>query len=130
MEVSRTEQQQVVERFVAAVSSGDIQGLMDVLAPDVVLIADGGGEVLAFRRPVEGIEQVATALSGLKRIAPEAVAATMWLNGSPAVRVDQGDKLDTVVSLAVENGRITRIFAIRNPHKLGHVSEELPLSRN
>ena len=51
MEVSRTEQQQVVERFLAALTTGDVQGLMDVLAPDVVLVADGGGLAPAVRRP-------------------------------------------------------------------------------
>jgi RNA polymerase sigma-70 factor (TIGR02957 family) len=129
MEVSRTEQQRVVEQFLAAINSGDVQGLMDVLAPDVVLIADGGGLVAAFRRPIEGIDQVAAALAGLRRVAPEAVTATMWLNGAPAVRVDQGGEPDTAVSLAIENGRITRIYAIRNPHKLAHLDEPATLSR-
>jgi RNA polymerase sigma factor (sigma-70 family) len=68
MEVSPIEQQRVVEQFEAAVNSGDMQKLMDVMAPDVVLIADGGGLVTAFRRPVEGIEKVAEALSGFKRV--------------------------------------------------------------
>ena len=52
MEVDRTEQQRVVERFVAAVTAGDVQALMDVLAPDVVLVADGGGIAQAVRVPV------------------------------------------------------------------------------
>ena len=54
MQVDRAEQQQVVERFLAALRTGDLQGLLDVLAPDVVLVADGGGEVAAARRPVRG----------------------------------------------------------------------------
>ena len=49
-QVDRTEQQQVVERFLAAVTAGDVQGLLDVLAPDVVLVADGGGIAQAVRR--------------------------------------------------------------------------------
>lgn len=129
MEVSGTEQQQVVEQFMTALNSGDVQGLMDVLAPDVVMVADGGGLTPAFRRPVEGMEKVAAALSSLRQVAPEAVAATMWLNGAPAVRVDQAGALDTAVSLAIENGRITRIYAIRNPHKLVHLDEPASLSR-
>ena len=129
MEVSHTEQQKVVDQFLTAVNSGDVQGLMDVLAPDVVLIADGGGQVAAFRRPLEGVEQVAAALSGLSRIAPGAVAATMWLNGAPAVRVDLDGTLDTAVSLTIEDGRITHVYAIRNPKKLTRLGEELRLSR-
>lgn len=127
--VSRTEQQQVVDRFLAAISSGDVQGLMDVLAPDVVMVADGGGHAAAFRRPVEGAVQVAAALAGLKRVARDAVAATMWINGGPAVRIDQAGTLDTAISLAIEDGRITRINAIRNPHKLARLDEPTALSR-
>jgi RNA polymerase sigma-70 factor (ECF subfamily) len=129
MEVSRTEHQQVVNQFLAAMTSGDVQGLMDVMAPDVVLIADGGGLAPAFRRPIEGMEQVAAVLSRYGRFAPDAVAATMWLNGAPAVRIDRAGVLDTAVSLAIENGRITRIYAIRNPHKLARLDEPAPLSR-
>jgi len=129
MEVSRTEHQQVVNQFLAAMTSGDVQGLMDVMAPDVVLIAAVGGLAPAFRRPIEGMEQVAAVLSRYGRFAPDAVAATMWLNGAPAVRIDRAGALDTAVSLAIENGRITRIYAIRNPHKLARLDEPAPLSR-
>jgi RNA polymerase sigma-70 factor (ECF subfamily) len=130
MEVSRTEHQQVVNQFLAAMNSGDVQSLMDVLAPDVVMIADGGGLAPAFRHPIEGMEQVAALLSRYRRIAPDAVAASMWLNGAPAVRIDRAGTLDTAVSLAIENGRITRIYAIRNPHKLARLNEPSPLSRS
>src|SRR2546430_1727199 len=58
MRVSHTEQQQVVQRFLAALTTGDVQGLMDVLAPDVVLVADGGGLAPTARHPVEGIKRV------------------------------------------------------------------------
>jgi RNA polymerase sigma-70 factor (TIGR02957 family) len=127
--VDRSEHQRAVDRFLAAVGSGDLQALLDVLAPDVVLVADGGGEVAAFRRPVVGRDQVATLLSRFRTTAPEAVVGTVWLNGAPAVRVDLAGELDTAVSLVVEDGRITRIYAIRNPHKLARLDEETTLSR-
>lgn len=129
MEVTRAEQQQVVERFLAALASGDMQGLMDVLAPDVVVIADGGGLAPAFRRPVEGVEKVASLLRGLKRVAPDAVTAPMWLNAAPSLRVDRKGTLDTAISLAIANGRITRIYVIRNPHKLKRLDEVTELQR-
>ena len=69
MEVSRTEQQQVVERFLAAVTPGDLQGLLDVLAPDVVLVADGGGVVQAVVNPVIGAKKVANLLRPFNRLA-------------------------------------------------------------
>lgn len=116
MPVSTAEQREAVERFLAAVRHGDLQGLLDVLAPDVVSVADGGGVAAAFRRPIEGAERVATLLIAAET--PGFDLKPIWLNGSPAARIDVGGELDTAVSLSVENGRITRIYAIHNPHKL------------
>ena len=120
MPVSTTEQQEAVERFLAAVRHGDLQGLLDVLAPDVVAVADGGGLAPAARRPIQGAERVARLLiGGLRSMDFEARA--VWLNGSPATRIDIGGQVAAAVSLAVENGRITRIYAVRNPHKLARL---------
>src|SRR5450755_2409582 len=58
IQVSRAEQEAVVARFVAAVRGGDLQGLLDLLAPDVVLVSDGGGVVAAARRPIKGAARV------------------------------------------------------------------------
>jgi RNA polymerase sigma-70 factor (ECF subfamily) len=126
--VSATEQQEVVDRFLAAIRQGDLRGLLDVLAPDVVVVADGGGLVPAARRPVEGAERVAGLLiRGLRSVDFE--AAAVWLNGSPAIRIDAGG-LNAAVSVAVENGRITRIYAIANPHKLARLDGVAALTRS
>jgi RNA polymerase sigma-70 factor, ECF subfamily len=129
IQVDRAEQQQVVDRFLAALQSGDIQGLLDVLAPDVVLVADGGGEAAAVRHPITGSDRVARLLSRFRTIAPAAALGTVWLNGAPAARVDLAGELDTAVSLVVADGRISRIYAIRNPHKLARLDEEAALGR-
>jgi RNA polymerase sigma-70 factor (TIGR02957 family) len=129
MPVSTTEQQQAVERFLAAVRQGDLQGLLDVLAPDVVVLADGGGLVQAAPRPIEGAQRVAAFLIAAVRSNDFDVNA-VWLNGAPAARIDIGGELDTAVSLAVENGRITRIYAVRNPHKLAGLGGVAALSRS
>ncbi|MFW6201190.1 MAG: RNA polymerase sigma-70 factor [Gemmatimonadota bacterium] len=130
MDVDRAEQQRAVERFLRALTTGDVQGLMDVLAPDVVLVADGGGLAPAFRHPIEGVERVARLLAGLSRVAPEARVGTIWLNAAPAARIDaDGDIGTTAVSVVVEGGRITRIYVIRNPHKLTRLDEPTPLTR-
>ena len=128
-EVSRTEQQQVVERFLSALSTGDVRGLMDVLAPDVVLVSDGGGLVPAARHPVEGVERVAAFLSRFKTVAPDAEVGSVWLNGAPAGRIDLAGELNTAVTFVVEDGRIARIYAIRNPHKLGRLEKVAELRR-
>ena len=129
MDVSSAEQQAVVERFLAALTGGDLQGLMDVLAPDVVLVADGGGLAAAIPHPMQGQKRVAALLSGFARLAPGAQVATLWLNGGLGARIDLAGEVSSAVSLAVEDGRITRIYAIRNPHKLTRLAEETALSR-
>ncbi len=129
MEVSPSEQQQVVERFLAALTTGDVQGLMDVLAPDVVLVADGGGVVPAAQRPVSGPKTVARLLSRFSQVAPDAKVATLLLNGAVAVRIDPAGEFNTAVTFVVEDGRIARIFAIRNPHKLGRLEKVAELRR-
>jgi RNA polymerase sigma-70 factor (TIGR02957 family) len=129
MPVSTTEQQEAVERFLAAVRHGDLQGLLDVLAPDVVAVADGGGLAPAARRPIQGAERVARLLiGGLRSMDFEAKA--VWLNGSPATRIDIGGQVAAAVSLAVENGRITRIYAISNPHKLARLDGVAAITRS
>jgi RNA polymerase sigma-70 factor, ECF subfamily len=127
--VSTTEQQVVVERFLAAIRHGDVQGLLDVLAPDVVVVADGGGLVPAARSPVEGAVRVARLLIAGFRSA-DFEARTTWLNGSPAVRLDRGGEVDTALSLSIEDGRITRMYAMRNPHKLAGLNAIATLTRN
>lgn len=128
-QVSPAEQTAVVQRFLAAVRGGDLQGLLDVLAPDVVVVADGGGVVSAALRPIVGSDKVAAFLSGLARLTVEFTTSPMWLNGAPAARVDLGGELSTAMSLVVEDGRITRIYAVRNPHKMVRLDQETSLSR-
>ena len=130
MEVSRSEQQQVVERFLAAVTQGDLQGLLDALAPDVVLVADGGGIAQATLNPVLGAKKVANLLRTFPKFGASARIVPVLLNGAPGAKiVDVADGYDTAISLVVEAGRITRIYAVRNPTKLGGLSVEARLSR-
>jgi RNA polymerase sigma-70 factor (ECF subfamily) len=127
--VSRTEQQQVVQRFLAALTTGDVQGLMDVLAPDVVVVADSGGLVPANRRPVEGRERAVALLARFAEVAPGVRIAPLLLNGGVAARIDPAGELDTVFTFVVEDGRIARIYAIRNPHKLARLDKVAELRR-
>jgi RNA polymerase sigma-70 factor (TIGR02957 family) len=129
VQVSVSEQTAVVERFLSAVRSGDINGLMEVLAPDVVVVADGGGVVRAAPRPIEGAKPVAAFLGALAKMVRDFDVTLTWLNGAPAMRVDIDAEIDTVASIVVEDGRISRIYAIRNPHKLSRLDERADLSR-
>lgn len=129
VDVDQAEQHQVVARFLEALEGGDLQRLLDVLAPDVVLVADGGGEVGAARRPIRGPKTVGRLLLRFRSIVPDAVLSPMHVNGAPGARVELGGALDTAISVVVADGRISHIYSIRNPHKLGHVHAEAPLSR-
>lgn len=129
MQVDQAEQRAVLERFLAAVNSGDLRGLLDVLAPDVVLVADGGGVVTAARRPVVGGDRVAGVLSRFSTLAPGVRIVTVWINGALALRVDAAGEFDTAISVVVESGRISRIYAMRNPHKMGRLDEQVTLRR-
>ena len=90
---------------------------------------DGGGLAPAVRRPVEGAEKVAGYLSRFAEYAPHVEVATLTLNGSVAARIDPTGELDTAMTFVVEGGRITRIHAIRNPHKPGRLEEVAELRR-
>ena len=129
MQVDRTEQQQVVERFAAAVTTGDLQGLMDVLAPDAVLIADGGGVVQAIAAPVIGAKKIGNLFRNFPKLVPTGVLEPVLLNGAPGVRVLIDGKVDTVIGFAFENGRISQILGVRNPDKLGRLEVATTLSR-
>lgn len=129
VKVTRAEQEAVMESFRAATEAGDLQGLLDVLAPGVVLVADGGGVVPAIGHPIEGAERVAAVLAGLVRLAPDARYSIVLLNGAPALRVELDGRPDTVASIDVDGGRITRIFVVRNPEKLARVDDAVELSR-
>jgi RNA polymerase sigma-70 factor (ECF subfamily) len=119
----------VVERFLTAVATGDLQGLMDVLAPDAVLIADGGGVVQAVRAPVVGARKICNLVRSFPRLAPTGALEPMLLNGAPGARLVLDGRVDTVLGFDFDSGRISRIFTVRNPDKLGRVAEETALSR-
>ena len=127
--VSRLEQEEAVERFLVAIRSGDLRHLLDVLAPEVVAVGDGGGFVPAAPKPLVGQERVARALSTIGPRAAVVELSTVLLNGAPGVRAELDGEVVGAISLTVEDGRITGIYAISNPHKLAGLVQEAQLSR-
>ncbi|OMI33120.1 RNA polymerase sigma-70 factor [Streptomyces sparsogenes] len=126
--VSRSEQEAVLERFLAALRTGRLQELMEIMAPDVVMIADGGGLVTAALTPLHGAELVAPILARANRVVNALETATVWLNGEPAGRIEF-DGEPAAVSLVVEDGRVTRIYVVRNPRKLTRLDAPADLAR-
>ncbi|TDW81342.1 MULTISPECIES: RNA polymerase sigma-70 factor [Kribbella] len=127
--VSATETRDALEAFQRAVNTGDLQGLVDILAPDVVFLGDGGGVVQALPRPVVGADKVARILAvGLEHLAEGSLEITQ-INGQPALILRFTDEVDTVTVLHVEDGKIAGFYAVRNPAKLAHLKEETFLTR-
>jgi RNA polymerase sigma factor (sigma-70 family) len=124
--VSQSEQQAVVERFLAALRTGRLQELMEVMAPDVVLIADGGGLAGATLVPVHGAELVAKVLAHASRSSLR--SAIVWLNGAPGGRIEVAGE-PGAVSLVVEDGRVARVYLFRNPLKLTRLDGPADLTR-
>ncbi|GAA2873818.1 RNA polymerase sigma-70 factor [Streptomyces mexicanus] len=126
--VGRSEQQAVVERFLTALRTGQIQDLLEILAPGVVLVTGGGGVVAAALAPVHGIDEVAPLLARARTVVDSLEATAVWLNGAPAGRV-AFDGEPAEISLEVENGKVARIYVVRNPHKLSRLDEPAELAR-
>ncbi|MCZ7422445.1 RNA polymerase sigma-70 factor [Verrucosispora sp. WMMA2121] len=127
--VSRAEQEAVVDRFLAAVRGGDLRELLDVLAPDVIVVADSGGLAPAARRPVESARRVAPLLAKLTEMGLDYQVTPMWINGAVAVRFDLDGRLFAVVNLLIVDGRISRLYSVLNPHKLAHLDRRTHLTR-
>ena len=128
--VTPGETRDAFDAFQRAAETGDLQGLLDILAPDVVFLADGGGVKQALLRPIVGAGKVARLLAtGLARIAETASMRPAQVNGYPALIVRLDGEIDTVVAVRIEDGLITGLYAVRNPEKLSHMRQETALRR-
>ena len=134
-EASRRQKEELAERFFAAVGQGDLDGLMELLAADVVMMGDGGGKVPAILQPLHGRQRVARFLAGIGRRLRD---AGMWMrpaeiNGQPgAITFDSDGRIFNVVSLDIAEGHVQTVCGILNPDKLRHlgpVADVAPLVR-
>ncbi|MGW3041075.1 RNA polymerase sigma-70 factor [Kitasatospora sp. NPDC001159] len=125
--VPAAEARQAVAAFQRAVETGDLRTLLDLLAPDVVLVGDGGGLVQATPAPVVGAELVAGLLCRITRRAVSIRAEQV--NGHPALVVRLDGEVDTVLALRLEEGLVTGLYAVRNPEKLSRMTRETALGR-
>lgn len=120
---------EVAARFFSAALTGNVQELMDVLAPDVVLLSDGGGVMKAALRPVLGADKVARLLVGLLAKQPGLEAAPVAVNGATAALGLIDGRADTVAGVTCAEGRVTHIYLVRNPEKLAGIATERSLRR-
>jgi RNA polymerase sigma-70 factor (ECF subfamily) len=108
----------VVRSFKRAWETGDVEALVGLLDPNAVAIGDGGGIVLATKRPLVGADRIMQGFTQLGKGVPEFQLHETIINGEPGLTLTSGGELLAVVSLAVSDGRIQRIWAMRNPEKL------------
>jgi RNA polymerase sigma-70 factor (TIGR02957 family) len=126
--VSPAETRGALEAFQRAVETGDLQSLLNILAPDVVFLGDGGGVKQAVLRPIAGADKVARLLAaGLATIRAQMSVEPAQVNGCPALILRLNGELDSVVAVRVENGFVTGLYAVRNPEKLTHMERETTL---
>ena len=123
---------ELAQRFVSAMRAGDGNELTRVLAADVGLWADGGGRVVAARRPVLGRDPVVRMLLGIRRWAHAHGYARDWMkvelvevNYDPAMLVRDGSHIDSVHVCSIEGDAITGIRVVRNPDKLVYLARQL-----
>ncbi|MFB9238969.1 RNA polymerase sigma factor SigJ [Plantactinospora siamensis] len=128
-DVDLAEQRRVLTAFLAAAESGDLDRLLEVLAPDVVFIGDGGGHVPAARQPIHGAPKVAQFVLGLFRLADRQVkrlrTEPVLVNGALGVQFEgtfrDGRPWKSVLAFDIRDGRITAGFNQINPDKLTRV---------
>ena len=124
-DVSRELQEELTERFMEATQSGDTDGLIELLAADVVVYADGGGKAQAPRRTLHGRDHVARFMVGIAR--PERGAAGITIepidvNGHPGrLARDVDGRPVAVLTLDVADGQVQAVRIVANPDKLAHL---------
>jgi RNA polymerase sigma-70 factor (TIGR02957 family) len=127
--VSASETRAVLESFRTAFDTGDLQGLLDVLAPEVILVSDGGGVKRAALRPILGAEKVVRfVVGGVGKTEAAVSSEPIVVNGGPALILRLDGEIDGVMALRVEDARITGLYYVRNPEKLSRVEAETPLT--
>ncbi|MUM15598.1 RNA polymerase sigma-70 factor [Mycobacterium sp. CBMA271] len=124
--------EEITTKFLLAAAGGDVDTLMEMLAPDAVWTSDGGGKVSAARRPVYGADKVARVAIGLSRASaefPDVRLEFSTYNSTPALLIYSEGRLDTVLTLAIADGKVAHVFAIRNPEKLATAETTRRVSR-
>lgn len=121
---------QITGEFLAAAATGDVEKLMATLAPDVAWTADSNGKASAARRPVLGAEKVARLIAGMMRGAgTRGRFEPAVYNSAPALVLYDDDHLEGVITVEINDGRITNFYAMRNPDKLAAVSVRRTIGR-
>jgi RNA polymerase sigma-70 factor (TIGR02957 family) len=127
--VSATDARHALDAFQRAAKTGDLQSLLDLLAPDVVFLGDGGGVKQAVLKPIVGADRVTRVLTAGLGSIDAASLLPAQVNGYPALVLRLDGEIDTVIAMRIDDGLITGLYAVRNPEKLSHMKYETALRR-
>ncbi len=120
--VALEEQREVLERFLRAVASGDLNAVVSLLHPDAVLVGDGGGKAKTAVNVVSGADKVARLVLGLVRRYGAVEGRPALVNGDLGlVFAAQGELTPRVEAIVVRDGKVAGLYDMSNPDKLGHV---------
>jgi RNA polymerase sigma-70 factor (ECF subfamily) len=127
--VSASQTRAVLESLQRALNTGDLQGLFDVLAPDVVVISDGGGVKQAALRPIIGVQRVVRFFAGgVGKTGFALSVEPTVVNGNPGLLFRLDGEIDGVLAVRVEDAHITSLYYVRNPQKLTRIGSETALT--
>ncbi|MEV6152285.1 RNA polymerase sigma-70 factor [Nonomuraea sp. NPDC052129] len=134
-DVDRGERRRITERFIRASTSGDLDGLIELLSTDVTLVSDGGGKARSPLRALTGAANVTRFLTSIAT--PDGIAKFMAsigasdlvtlsyglanVNDAPGVVISAAGRVVTVISLLITDGKIDTIYLIANPDKITHL---------
>jgi RNA polymerase sigma-70 factor (ECF subfamily) len=124
-DVSHEQQERITSQFLRASTSGDMQGLLNLLTDDIVFTGDGGGKVRAGLKPIHGPDNVARGtLGGLRLVSPGMQAHIKEVNGQPAIVGYVDGRPYGVIILDIEGERVRRVYTVVNPDKLHWLGEQ------
>jgi RNA polymerase sigma-70 factor (TIGR02957 family) len=127
---SPAQTQDALKALQRAVETGDLQSLLDILAPDVVALNDGGGVKQAHRRPIVGADRVVRLFAvALDRVDHELSLEPVQVNGNPALILRLNGEIDGVMAVRIDDRLVTGLYYVRNPEKLSRVERETAVSR-
>ncbi len=121
-QTSPEQQEQLTRKFMHASQRGDLQGLLDLLAEDITLWSDGGGQVVACLKPLHGAAKVAGFLRAIHRRGQKLSfnydLELVQVNGQPGIIYKLGNKVESVVAIDIKDNQIFSLYFMRNPNKL------------
>ncbi|MEV7200492.1 RNA polymerase sigma-70 factor [Streptomyces griseoluteus] len=130
-DVDPAQRRKLTERFLAAATEGDLDGLMSLLAPDARLVGDSGGKAKAPVRVLFTADKVGRFLAGVssRNLLPAMTHRFIEVNGGVAVLVLSEGRPDTLFQLGITDGAISAVYIIRNPDKLRVLAADGPPRR-